>query len=305
MRGSRSTGYATVSSGVNWEIAGERRTGNIKRSVDGGQTWEIVASNIVIGIDGIVFDPVNEGTVYAGTMGGGVYRSIDGGVNWQPFNTGMTPEERTFDGVEYNGIQIQRLILGKDNKTLLALFGGSGAYSLDIGNNATTWQEIPLSADMRRIWDMDKTAGGILYVAPGARTASGWENFNGAQVRPIIVSGAFVSEDNGLTWRQIFDPRIPVRVLRTASHNENIIYLGAGHRMWVSNKGKNTVHNGWDDTDWVEIPGFHFVHPDLIVEDPQVPTRIYVLTYGGGTWSLPIAESLVRGGVPGTGTQRE
>ena len=76
--------------------------------------------------------------------------------------------------------------------------------------------------------------------------------------------------------------------------------------MWVSNKGKDTVHNSWNDTDWVEIPGFCFASPDLIIEDSQDPTRIYVLTFGGGTWSLPVAERPpVRGIVSGIDAQRE
>jgi hypothetical protein len=54
------------------------------------------------------------------------------------------------------------------------------------------------------------------------------------------------------------------------------------------------------------MPGFlSGSRADLIMEDPQVPNRIYVFTFGGGTWSLPITESLIRGGVAGTDVQRE
>jgi hypothetical protein len=133
-------------------------------------------------------------------------------------------------------------------------------------------------------------------------------NFNGTQIRNLTNGGAYVLEDNG-EWRQIFDKRVRgVTNIHADSRHENVIYVLGGNTMYVSNKGKNTTTE-----DWVPIPGFKFeagfsidsLFNCNIYEDPQNPARVYVTTPGGGTWSLPIAESLVRGGVTGTGTQRE
>jgi len=298
MRGNSPTGYKSAACSCNWELPCEHdgRTGVIRHSINGGETWEDTASNIVVGIDGIIFHPAKKGVVFASTMGGGVYRSIDGGITWKPFNNGMSMQTRAFGGAQYRGIQIQRLILGKDKRTLLALLGGDASaatsitqvYSLDINGNATAWKEIerPNSETIGPIFDMDKTAKGILYAAPmsrsGARSAStGWHEFNGAKIRHVINGGAFISEDNGKSWRQIFDPRIDVKVLRADSRRENVIYLGGGQKMWVSYKGKDTTL-----ADWKEIPGFYFANPDLIVEDTADSTRIYVTTWGGGTWCV-------------------
>lgn len=289
-----SRGYVTLSSGLNWETAAAERDGVIKRSTDSGVTWNYVMSDVYVCTDGLVFDPLHPGVVYAGTLGSGVYRSTDNGLTWNPFNAGLTVQERTFDNVLYRGVKIHKLILGKDNRTLFALYDGVASdtstntkvFSLDIGGNAAAWQEVlrPNPATISKIQDMDKTASGILYMAPVSRAdMTTWKNLNGAQVRPIINGGAYVSEDNGTSWRQIFGSRIAVQVLRTDSRHDNILYLGGGHKMWVSYKGKDTTVN-----DWVEIPGFHFGNPDLIVENPVDPTRIYVTTFGGGTWSLPV-----------------
>jgi hypothetical protein len=39
-----------------------------------------------------VVDPFNSSTVYAGTVGAGVYRSLDGGGTWSAYNAGLPPE---------------------------------------------------------------------------------------------------------------------------------------------------------------------------------------------------------------------
>ncbi len=38
----------------------------------------------------LALDPVSPTTLYAGTLGGVVFRSADGGVNWTAINTGLT-----------------------------------------------------------------------------------------------------------------------------------------------------------------------------------------------------------------------
>jgi photosystem II stability/assembly factor-like uncharacterized protein len=37
----------------------------------------------------LAIDPATPQTVYAGTVGGGVFKTINGGLNWQPFNAGF------------------------------------------------------------------------------------------------------------------------------------------------------------------------------------------------------------------------
>ena len=195
------------------------------------------------------------GIVYAGTLGDGVIRSTDSGLTWSQVNDGLDVQSRTISNVAHYAIKIHRLVLGKDNRTLFALYDSyaSGPYHtdsndpngygkqttetrlakvfrLDIGRNTTTWQEVPRPNPMTIgvINDMDMTASSILYMAPRPRFTDAKVDFPSALVPDARVSGmvnggAFVSEDNGIDYRQIFDPRIPVTALFTDPRDENII----------------------------------------------------------------------------------
>ncbi|MBO9362486.1 MAG: hypothetical protein J7452_09815, partial [Thermoflexus sp.] len=41
-------------------------------------------------VSALAIDPRNSNTLYAGTLGGGVFKSTDGGGSWSAFNDGLT-----------------------------------------------------------------------------------------------------------------------------------------------------------------------------------------------------------------------
>lgn len=83
----------------------------IYRSMDNGQTWNLVAEGIIPEIDSLVFDPdrpdqwlmslavdpVNVNKLYAGLNRGAVLVSEDGGVSWFSSSAGMNPESMVMD----------------------------------------------------------------------------------------------------------------------------------------------------------------------------------------------------------------
>ena len=63
------------------------------RSVDGGRSWSVYSNAMTIdSITDIEFSPLfgQDGTLFATTFGGGVWRSTDRGLGWQPINSGLT-----------------------------------------------------------------------------------------------------------------------------------------------------------------------------------------------------------------------
>jgi photosystem II stability/assembly factor-like uncharacterized protein len=85
--------------------------GDLYRSSDGGDNWDLVAQNITSGIVtenwdpdtrvpamiALSADPYKPFKLYAGFSKGGVMVSEDGGVNWRASSAGMVPEAAIFD----------------------------------------------------------------------------------------------------------------------------------------------------------------------------------------------------------------
>ena len=66
----------------------------LRRTIDGGATWEPVEPGLPLDGTGVVtdlvIDPRNPEIVWAASTRGGVFRSTDGGSSWTPVNGGLT-----------------------------------------------------------------------------------------------------------------------------------------------------------------------------------------------------------------------
>jgi photosystem II stability/assembly factor-like uncharacterized protein len=81
--------------------------GDLYRSTDDGETWELIAQNITPGMtpnsDPELGAPVltslaaDADKLYAGFLRGGIMLSEDGGANWRVASSGMLPETSVFD----------------------------------------------------------------------------------------------------------------------------------------------------------------------------------------------------------------
>jgi photosystem II stability/assembly factor-like uncharacterized protein len=101
------------------------RTGEIQKSTDGGQTWQLKYRGKST-ITDFVYDPRNPNWVYAGTGylpnyggegGEGVLRSFDGGEHWSSYSSGL-----------FNQVVFSLAISAEDPPLLLAGTMGSGLY---------------------------------------------------------------------------------------------------------------------------------------------------------------------------------
>ena len=60
----------------------------------GGANWNGSSAGLGnILVQALAIDPANPSIVYAGTLGGGVFKSTNGGANWAEFNAGLTNTE--------------------------------------------------------------------------------------------------------------------------------------------------------------------------------------------------------------------
>lgn len=66
--------------------------GGLHRSDNGGDTWYLYENGLPSGslVLSLAIDPRNPSTVYAATLGDGVFKSDDGGGTWSASNTGIT-----------------------------------------------------------------------------------------------------------------------------------------------------------------------------------------------------------------------
>ena len=108
----------------------------------------------------LAVDPSDPQTLYAGTVGYGLFRSIDGGQHWQPLNDGLGLEPGII-------LRIPAIVVDEDNSQHLAL---SAAYSVGsrlVGdgiyesfNGGRHWVKI---ADTREIVDQLQIEEGGIY----------------------------------------------------------------------------------------------------------------------------------------------
>jgi ligand-binding sensor domain-containing protein len=94
----------------------------------------------------------------------------------------------------------------------------------------------------------------------------------------------FVSDDYGTTWKQLFTdlPAEPVNVLREDPKNENLLYVGTDHGLYVS------VDGGASSMAWMsELPRVA-IH-DIAIQERE--NEIVLGTHGRGIYIASLSEA--------------
>jgi photosystem II stability/assembly factor-like uncharacterized protein len=270
--------------------------GGICVSTDGGRTWRASSAGMPpTAPTHLLLDPkspVGHRTLWAATMGHGIYRSIDDGHTWSAANNGIVQQ----DALAW------RLALASDG-TLYALIArrsedgsignsGDGALyrSIDGGEN---WAAIalPFGANAPNGLAIDPKNPKRLYLALWARAtprissqpASGMK-------RPQVFNGRYggiaLSIDGGKTWRWVLDRDKHIYDVTIDSLNPRILYAsGFESSAWISrDQGQH----------WNRIPGFNFKWGHRIQADPEDPGMVYISTFGGGVWHISISGPPIR-----------
>ncbi|MDT4292252.1 ankyrin repeat domain-containing protein [Methylomonas sp. MO1] len=71
---------------------------NFKKSVDYGETWEILGDGLPKSwfATNLAVDPRDPSVLFAGWLGGGLFRSLDGGKTWKPSDKGLIDTHESF-----------------------------------------------------------------------------------------------------------------------------------------------------------------------------------------------------------------
>ena len=163
-----------------------------------------------------------EGTLFAGTGEGGIFRSTDGGDTWTPTSEGLRIYQ---DSMSYVLPGISTLI--QKGNTLYAGTNGDLFYSIDSGDS---WQQV---THFQRDWGISGVAiiGDTLYIGRPEQESVFFSNDNGKSWTQI---------DNGLTDRD--GPRLFASgTTLFAQMRRHVFRLKAGEKSWT----KLAIEDPW------------------------------------------------------------
>lgn len=216
----------------------------IDRSVDGGANW--TRSNVGLtnsSVYSVCIGP--DDAIFAGTLGGGVYRSQDDGATWS--HVGLA------------GKTVRACAVTPDGSILVGDRGGTGVYrSVD---NGDTWQ--PVNAGLTngsvRRFEVSSTGyvfvgtrdgvfrsldGGMTWTAANSGIRNMWAqglatNARGDVFAGVVRIGVYRSSNNGDAWEQV-NAGLTGVVRALAAYGDASVFAGSGNRMFVSSdRGDN------------------------------------------------------------------
>lgn len=259
--------------------------GGLCRSTDGGTTWTTVVPGIVTDV---VFDPVNQGRVYAGQQGAGVLKSIDGGQTWAARNGAGAA---ALPAVDIGRVSLTLACAAPD--VLYAQIEDDGSGGL-LGVYRTT------SA-------ADPPAGWTPVTSPPITGLFWWNSFIAAD--PTDATGQIVfagardvarSSDGGVTWELLTDsvpgddPSPPPRPLDPTHPDQQALVFDPADANTVYLANDGGVFRGVYDPNWAAGSGpparWRKVSTGLVV------SQFYDLS------ASPVSRSVIGGGTQDNGT---
>lgn len=250
--------------------------GGVLLTENGGKSWTPVSKDIGEGaFTHILIDTSSDKksrTLYACVFGKGVYKSIDGGKTWQQKNKGIDVQEpfawrivrRDKDGTLFLIISRRREDDGIGSETDGAIYRSD--------NGAASWSKLSIP---------EKTNGPTSLAIDektGRMIVSAWGRNMKQRFAEDVGGGIFISDDEGRTWKQVLEKDQHIHDITVDSVN-NIYYAcgfnGSAYRS--TDRGET----------WSRIKGYNFKWGKRVVPDPRDPSKIFVVTFGGGVWYGP------------------
>jgi len=197
-------------------------------------------------VQAIAVDPGGAGTIFMGSIAGGVQKSIDGGTTWSAVNNGLTTPLVAALAIDASGPQ-----------TVYA--GRDGLFKTDDGG--ATWRNLPITNSVTSI-ATDPKRPGVVYV--GA-----FNNLSNGAIRK--------STDGGSTWTTVFNTTAAVFKITIDPAEPDTVYLPTiGHGASKSTDGGQN---------WTSMSSLSAAAIWTIAIDPTDSKVLYAGTNEDGVWT--------------------
>ena len=238
----------------------------------------------------LAVDPQGGGTIFMGTVVGGVRKSVDSGATWSAVNTGLSTPIVVALAIDASGPQ--------------TVYAGSSGSLFKTGDGGATWKNIAAVSGAVITVATDPKRPGVVYAGAYNNLANGsirkstdggstWSTIypTTAAIYTILIDpgntdilyaptvghGAVKSTDGGQHWTTM--PTLTPQAIWTMTMdpaNSQVLYAGTNQDgIWKSADGGNT----WQQSG-TPIP---FPVYSLAVDGPA--HMVYAGTNGGGVWT--------------------
>ncbi|MEI6206917.1 MAG: SUMF1/EgtB/PvdO family nonheme iron enzyme [Desulfuromonadales bacterium] len=212
----------------------------------------------------LAIDPSDPQTIYAGTIGGGVFKSTNGGTNWSAVSTGLT-------NTNVNSLAI-------DPSTPQTIYAGTSGGVFKSTSGGTSWSAVNTglpNASVRSL-AVDPSTPQIIYAGTN--------------------NGVFKSTNGGTSWSAAYTTALPFSIAISFAIDPSTpqtIYAGMNDGTMNAYGSVYKSMNG--GASWSEVStGLPKRAAYCLAIDPSAPQTIYAGTWlagifkstdGGATWS--------------------
>ena len=266
-----------------------KEPGNILKSLDGGNSWQVLDISLPMGGTGewrwagerLAVDPHNSSIVYFGSRTNGLWRSQDGGQSWSQFNTSVIPAGKSFGKINNQaGVTFVEFDPSAPDVVYVGIAGKGVYQTIDGGNN---WKSLGGISESLIPQQGEVNGDGELVVTLfGSQEDSSnggiwiFDGYAWSDVTPKSgknYAGLTVSESDPNTLFSVSYPMTPDDIYRSTD----------GGDTWIA------LNNQQQGLDWYPDWSFYTLSGDLAV-DPNNSDQVW-LANGIGVWKTEDAQA--------------